>query len=116
MAISVPSVFPTMLEVPVLCVFDEVEVAGEDGGLFVVGWDLLREFGDGLSSVLLAIAARLEIGVDHVEVAHGGMLKVDPHQSSLDYVVDVLNENRVEGLQEVVSYERGDSSSLLGIV
>ena len=76
MVISVPRVYHTALAVPVLCVFGEVEVAGEDGGLFVVDWDLLRKFGDGLSSVLLAIAARLEVGVDHVEVAHGGMLRV----------------------------------------
>ena len=58
--------------------------------------------GDGLGPVLLAIAARREVGVDSVEVAHCGMLQVDPHQSSLDHVVDVLDEDRVEVLQEVL--------------
>ena len=116
MVISVPRVYHTALAVPVLCVFGEVEVAGEDGGLFVVGWDLLRKLGNGLGPVLLAIAARLEVGVDHVEVAHGGMPEVDPHQSSLNYVVNVFDENRVEVFQELVANERDDSRALPGIV
>ena len=50
MVVSVPRVLPIVLAVPVLCVFGEVEVAGEDGGLFVVGWDLVRKLGDGVLS------------------------------------------------------------------
>ncbi len=116
MTVPVTCMLPAVLEVPVLCVLDKVEVAGEESGLFVVGWDFPPEFGDGLGSILLPVAARLEVGIDHIEVAHGGVLKVDPHKSSLHYMVDVPHEDWVEGIQEVVSYERDNSCPLLGVV
>ncbi len=74
MAVPVPRVLPTPLAKPVLGVFDEVEVAGEDRGLFVVVGDFLPELGYGLDLCFSGVAARLEVSVDHVEVANGGVL------------------------------------------
>ena len=89
----------------VLFVFDEGEVSRENSGLFDVVGDTCRKFFDGVDSVLVLVASRLEVCVDHVKVAHGWVLKVDSHEPALVYVVDVLVCDRVEGLKEVVADE-----------